>query len=51
MYARLTAEPKEVRDERRRAAAAGAPRTGMTVESAEALMARFAASDAMYGAG
>lgn len=51
-YAQLTAEPKYVRDQRRREAAAGrqsAPATGrMSMADAEALMASFAASEAMY---
>lgn len=49
----LRAEPKEVREERRRSVAAGRPVLpaggGMTVDDAEALLARFAASDAMFG--
>lgn len=53
----LTAEPKEIRDARRdaakRAAATGAPPPEpvgqLTVDDAEALLARFAASDAQYG--
>ena len=52
----LTAEPKEVRDARRQAAkvaaAAGAPPPEpagqLTVDDAEAMLARFAASDALY---
>lgn len=51
-YAALTAEPKEVRDARRQAAAAGQvvqPSSRMTVTDAEAMLARFAASDAQYG--
>lgn len=51
-HAVLTAEPKEVRDERRRAATAGrkAPqqRQGMSVDDAESLLARFAASEAQF---
>jgi len=55
--ASLTAEPKEVREERlaatRAAVAAGAPPpeapNRMTVDDAEAMLARFAASDAQYG--
>lgn len=53
-YQGLTSEPKEVRDERRRLAAAGvqvAPASRMSVTDAEAMLARFAASDAQYGAG
>ena len=53
----LTAEPKEVRDARReaakQAAATGAPAPEpagqLTVDDAEALLARFAASDSQYG--
>lgn len=46
----LTAEPKEVRDERRAAARAGAPPAAgrTTVDDAEAMIARFALADAMY---
>ena len=55
--AALTAEPKEVRDARlaeaKAAAAAGAPPPEapgrMTLDDAEAMLARFAASDAQYG--
>lgn len=55
--ATLTAEPKEVREERREAAraaaASGAPPpeapNRLSVDDAEALLARFAASDAQYG--
>lgn len=50
-YAQLTAEPKAVRDQRRRDEAAGrkTQRTGgMSMGDAEALMASFAASEAMY---
>ncbi|AKA61743.1 hypothetical protein AVT62_gp05 [Streptomyces phage TP1604] len=55
--AALTAEPPEVRAERREAvraaAAAGVPLPEspgrMSVDDAEALLARFAASDAQYG--
>ncbi|AMD42746.1 hypothetical protein SEA_XKCD426_5 [Streptomyces phage Xkcd426] len=50
----LMAEPKEVREERKRVAASGqrpADQPGrMTVDDAEALLARFAASDAAFGA-
>lgn len=49
--ATLRAEPKAVRDERRRAAAKGSEgssRVGMTVDEAEALLARFAAADSLY---
>lgn len=53
----LTAEPKEVREERlaaaRDAAVAGKPPPEapgrMTVDDAEALLARFTASEAQYG--
>jgi hypothetical protein len=53
----LTAEPKEVRNARREAAKQAAvsgapppePAGQMTVDDAEALLARFAASDAQYG--
>lgn len=55
LQAQLTAEPPEVRARRRKearqAAASGraAPGRGtMSVDAAEALMARFAAADAMY---
>lgn len=55
--ATLTAEPKEVREQRlaetRAAVAAGEPVPEapgrMSVDDAEALLARFAASDAQYG--
>jgi len=50
--AALTAEPPEVRRQRREAARAGAraPSGGrMTVDSAEAMLARFAAAEALYG--
>lgn len=49
--AALSAEPREVREERRAAARSGRmppAATGMTVDSAEAMIARFAAADAMY---
>jgi hypothetical protein len=52
LQAQLTAEPREVREERRRAAAAGRAvpsGSGMSVESAEAMLARFAAADASFG--
>lgn len=47
----MMAEPKHVRDERKRAAATGqaSNRMGMSVTDAEALLASFAASDAQYG--
>lgn len=52
--AELYAEPKEVRDERQRAARAGRPLPDapqrMSLDSAEAMLARFAASDAALGA-
>lgn len=50
--ASLRAEPKQVRDARRRDALAGREvqrRGGIQLSDAEALMARFAASEAMYG--
>jgi hypothetical protein len=50
--AQLTAEPKEAREKRRQQAASGraAPAGGsLTEDAAQALMARFAAADAMYG--
>ena len=55
--AALTAEPKEVREERRAATraavAAGAPPPEapgrLTVDDAEAMLARFTASEAQYG--
>jgi hypothetical protein len=49
----LYAEPKEIREARRRAAASGTQEQAperMSVDDAEALLARFAASDALYGA-
>jgi hypothetical protein len=52
LQAQLTAEPREVREERRRAAAAGRAvpsGSGMSVECAEAMLARFAAADASFG--
>jgi hypothetical protein len=57
-YQVLTAEPKQVRDERlkavREAALTGAERpeapSRMSVQDAEAMLARFAASDAQFGA-
>lgn len=57
-YQGLTAEPKEVRAERMAAAKAArdrgeaAPQAPgrMSVDEAEAMLARFAATDAMYGA-
>lgn len=53
-HAALVAEPKEVREERRRNERAGkaAPAAPgrMSVEDAEAMLARFAASDARFGA-
>jgi len=52
--AALSVEPPEVKRERRRAAAAGlvvpAAPARMSVEDAEAMLARFAASDAQFGA-
>lgn len=56
MLATLTAEPKEVRDERRRAAqvakangtAPPEPAGRMRLDDAEALLARFAASESQY---
>ena len=53
-HAGLTAEPKEVREARRRDAAAGRPAQSAarrSVADAEAMLAQFAASDARYGAG
>lgn len=51
--AALSAEPMEVRKQRRTAERAGTrtPGTGgrMTVDDAEAMMARFAAADAAFG--
>lgn len=50
-YAALTAEPREVREERRKAAADGRTPSAagrMSVDAAEAMLARFAAADAMY---
>ena len=51
--AALAAEPLEVRRERRAAEKAGtvAPGTGgrMTVDDAEAMLARFVAADAAFG--
>lgn len=54
--AKLYAEPREVRDariaEQRAAKAAGAQpvsRAAMTVDDAEAMLARFAASEATFG--
>lgn len=50
--AALAAEPIEVRRERRAAERAGilAPGSGrMTVDDAEAMLARFAAADAAFG--
>lgn len=53
VMAALSAEPLELRKQRRAAERAGtqAPGTGgrMTVDDAEAMMARFAAADAAYG--
>lgn len=49
-YAMLSAEPPEHR-KKRRAAGAGPSPSGMTVADAEAMMARFAAADALYGSG
>jgi hypothetical protein len=51
-YASFTAEPKEVREARRAAEAAGARTEGrgrMSVGDAEAMLARFTASEASYG--
>jgi hypothetical protein len=50
--ASFTAEPKEVREARRAAEANGVRTEGrgrMSVGDAEAMLARFAASDATYG--
>lgn len=51
--AALSVEPAEVRKQRREAEKAGtlAPGTGarMTVDDAEAMMARFAAAEAAFG--
>lgn len=51
-HAEIYAEPREVQIERRRQVASGqAPAGGMRMDEAEAMLARFAASDAMFGAG
>lgn len=50
--AALAAEPSEIRRQRREAARTGAqaaPGGRMTVDAAEAMMARFAAAEALYG--
>lgn len=53
-HSEIHAEPVEVRRQRAAAARAGRPvpqQGGMSVSDAEAMVARFAASDAMFGAG
>lgn len=53
-HGEIYAEPREVRDARRAAALSGsraAEPQRMSVDAAEAMLARFAASDSMYGAG
>lgn len=48
-FTELTAEPKEVKQERlRQGVRAGPPKAGMSVDAAESLLARFAASEALY---
>jgi hypothetical protein len=48
-YTMLSAEPPHVKRQRLAAGSKQAPAARMTVEGAEAMLARFAAADAAYG--